>query len=275
MNSIHNNGENDKSLHDDLDNLGHAYGKLEHDEPPDLLDQAILNRAHRAVEKKPHWMKFGWLHGLTTAAVFVLAFTIIVNQQEPSPDYENGMMSNEPELYQRQNAAKKESAMAADELRQEMKIKSDDQRDALRRQRTVAVPEILPVPSTAGNRAVPVEAEKQSASYALGNLTGKSQREDKDIAPPEILQEEILLEESDAMVASPLVSEMSDLAQPASIAEAELMEAKARGKTDLSADERLLAIIKLRQAGDISWKSELELFKENYPDYPVPDELTD
>ena len=74
MNTIHNNGENDKSLNEDLHRLGKAYGQLPHDQPPQLLDQAILNSAHRAVENKPHWMKFGWLHGLTTAAVFVLAY---------------------------------------------------------------------------------------------------------------------------------------------------------------------------------------------------------
>ena len=78
MNSHHKNGEKDTSLKDGLDKLGQAYGRLDHETPPDLLDQAILNRAHRAVEKKPRWMQFGWLHGLTTAAVFVLAFSILV-----------------------------------------------------------------------------------------------------------------------------------------------------------------------------------------------------
>ena len=60
MNSIHNNGENDQSLSEGLDKLGRAYEHLPDDEPPELLDQAILNRAHRAVEKTPHWMTV-WL----------------------------------------------------------------------------------------------------------------------------------------------------------------------------------------------------------------------
>jgi hypothetical protein len=72
MNTIHNNGDNDKSLNDGMEKLGRAYDQLPNEEPPELLDQAILSSAHRAVEKKPHWMKFGWLHGLTTAAVVVL-----------------------------------------------------------------------------------------------------------------------------------------------------------------------------------------------------------
>ena len=81
MNSIHNNGENDQSLNEGLDKLGNAYAQLPDEQPPELLDQAILNQAHRAVEKKPHWMQFGWLHGLTTAAVVVLAISLVFNRQ--------------------------------------------------------------------------------------------------------------------------------------------------------------------------------------------------
>jgi hypothetical protein len=50
---------------------------------------------------------------------------------------------------------------------------------------------------------------------------------------------------------------------------------KARTRTDSELEQRLLAIIKLKQSGNESWKTELELFKESYPDYPLPEELTD
>src|SRR5210317_2625633 len=96
MNSIHNNGKDDRSMDEGLDKLGQAYGRLQQEEPPELLDQAVLNSAHRAVESKPHWMQFGWLHGLTTAAVFVLAFSIILNQREPALDFEDGTISKQP-----------------------------------------------------------------------------------------------------------------------------------------------------------------------------------
>ena len=52
MSNTHNNGNNDKNL----ERLGQAYERLQQEEPPDLLDQAGLNSAHRAVENKPHWM---------------------------------------------------------------------------------------------------------------------------------------------------------------------------------------------------------------------------
>jgi len=80
MTNIQKNGNDDQALNEGLDKIGHEYGQLPADEPPRLLDQAILNSAHRAVEQKPHWMKFGWVHGLTTAAVMVL---VIISDPQP------------------------------------------------------------------------------------------------------------------------------------------------------------------------------------------------
>ncbi len=87
MNGMKKDTPHDKSqnsnLADDLATLGQAYQQLKSEEPPELLDQAVLSSAHRAVEKKAGWMDFGWTHGLTTAAVVVLALTIILTQRQP------------------------------------------------------------------------------------------------------------------------------------------------------------------------------------------------
>lgn len=229
MNSIHNNGENDKSLNDDLDKLSGVYGQLEHDEPPELLDQAILNSAHRAVEKKPHWMKFGWLHGLTTAAVFVLAFSIILNQREPVPVFENGMRSNESVRVQREKAAKKQSTgeLKSEDRRMDMKVISENRQELL--------------------RSMPAR---------------------------ELMLEEELMDEVDAMVASPQTATVAKEAFSATVAEPAAFAEKARARTDSEAEQRLLEIIKLKQNGNERWETELELFREAYPDYPLPDELT-
>ncbi len=56
-------------------------------EPPDLIDQAILNRARAAVDK-PHSSRpwsFGWLHALTTTAVIVLGLTLLLQMREQAP----------------------------------------------------------------------------------------------------------------------------------------------------------------------------------------------
>lgn len=56
-------------------------------EPPELLDRAVLNRAHLALEpsrsKRP-W-SFGWLHGLTTAAVIVLGVAVLLELRQQAP----------------------------------------------------------------------------------------------------------------------------------------------------------------------------------------------
>lgn len=187
MNSIHNNGDNDKSLDKGLDEFGREYGLLERDEPPELLDQAILNSAHRAVEKKPHWMKFGWLHGLTTAAVFVLAFSIILDQPETAPEYESGVRDTAPARLQRERVSK------------------------------IAV---------------------QDAPYVSSKVQGEVISADQDVASDAFMFEEHKLHSTLSV-----------------------------------AEQKIQAIIKLKQSGNETWKTELKLFKDSYPDYPLPEEL--
>lgn len=38
-------------------------------------------------------------------------------------------------------------------------------------------------------------------------------------------------------------------------------------------ERQLLAIIRLKEAGDDTWITELEKFKQVHPDYPLPEEL--
>ena len=224
MNTIHNNGENDKSLSEGLDKLSHKYGLLEQDEPPELLDQAILNSAHRAVEKKPHWMKFGWLHGLTTAAVFVLAFSIILNQREPVPvpDHEIGRSNYETVRLQRQKVAKKQSGAQFEERSKEISFvreeKSDSSLDMLQSSPVAAAPASAALDNAPEERAEQPQLEAQRSLYV---------RDDT------------------------------------------------RVQTNSELEQMLQTIIKLKQSGNESWKTELELFKKSYPDYPLPEELTD
>ena len=171
MNSIHNNGENDTSLNDGLDKLGQAYGRLEQEEPPELLDQAILNSAHRAVEKKPHWMKFGWLHGLTTTAVFVLAFSLILNQPESTPVFEDEISNNEPAPVRRDRAAKKQSLdIGSDAIRMEMKEKSETRQDLFKSKPAAAAPEVKAMESAPEDEAGQPALKAQRSMYTEGSL---------------------------------------------------------------------------------------------------------
>ena len=62
--------------------LGAAWTKLEQTEPPDMLDQAILNAARRDLEQRTRRVRRRWLGALTTAAVVVLALAITVQQDQ-------------------------------------------------------------------------------------------------------------------------------------------------------------------------------------------------
>jgi len=278
MNSIHNNGENDKSLSEGLDKLSREYGLLEQDEPPELLDQAILNSAHRAVEKKPHWMKFGWLHGLTTAAVFVLAFSIILNQRENAPDFEPGMSNNEPVRLNHQKVAKKQSDTQFEErpkeISYEMEEKSDASLDMLQSSPVAAAPASAALENAAEERAEQPLLEAQRSLYVSDALRGKGERTDKDMPIRELQLGEELMDEADLMVDSPEVSNFSTVARPAVVGETAAGEAKARVKTTPELDQVLQTIIKLKQSGNENWKTELELFRKSYPDYPLPEELS-
>ncbi len=278
MNSIHNNGENDKSLSEGLDKLSREYGLLEQDEPPKLLDQAILNSAHRAVEKKPHWMKFGWLHGLTTAAVFVLAFSIILNQRENAPDFEPGMSNNSPVRLNRQKVAKKQSDAQFEErpkeISYEMEEKSDASLDMLQSSPVAAAPASAALENAAEERAEQPLLEAQRSLYVSDALRGKGERTDKDMPMRELQLEEELMDEADLMADSPEVTNFSTVARPAVVGETAAGEAKARVKTTPELDQVLQTIIKLKQSGNENWKTELELFRKSYPDYPLPEELS-
>lgn len=64
-----------------------AYAELGAEQPPDLIDQAVLNRAKAAVgpSKTRRPWSFGWLHALTTAAVLVLGVTVLLQLRDEGP----------------------------------------------------------------------------------------------------------------------------------------------------------------------------------------------
>jgi len=277
MNNIHNNGENDKSLSEGLDKLGHAYEQLEQNEPPELLDQAILNSAHRAVKTKPHWMQFGWLHGLTTAAVFVLALSIILDQRETAPVYEDALRSSETTGLTRQKAAKKQPVGESkfESFQLPGKEIGERRQDMQQNMPAAAAPAMAEMESAPTEMAEQPVLKLQRTRYVSDDAAGKTDSDDKDAPARELMLEEALMDELDLMTATPQAGAISKQIRPVVAAEPAASEAKSRARTESEAEQRLLAIIKLKQDGDDSWATELESFKEDYPDYPLPDEFTD
>ncbi len=230
MNNHHKTGEDKTPLKDSLDEISQAYGRMGHEEPPEMLDQAILNSARRAVEKKSRWTQFGWLHGVTTAAVFVLAFSIILNQREPALDYENTVMSPEPTLLKSEKATRSKAAPQLNEVRMEMKEQTEYR--------------------SADVQALEVSAEE----IQLGDAD---------------------LGDTDSMANAPESAVHSEQAGFMAVAEPAKSTTADEAESTSGAEQKLATIIRLKQAGDDAWKKELEIFQQQYPEYPLPDELKD
>ena len=75
----------DGSYQEDLDIARSAWPHLEQVEPPELLDQAVLNAARRAAANPPRRRSVRWLGALATAAVVVLTLTLVVRQDPQGP----------------------------------------------------------------------------------------------------------------------------------------------------------------------------------------------
>jgi hypothetical protein len=269
MNSIHNNGKNDQSLKDGLDELGHTYGQLPHDEPPDLLDQAILNSAHRAVEKKPHWMKFGWLQGLTTTAVFVLALSLVLNQGETVPVYDDDIRPDESVGSSRQRKVQKQAA----DIQAGASQKEKKENSVLRQNSADTVPLAAPQSPPAENRMLESVMEVQPSLYAKDTNLGKTDSDNTENAAITLESEEQIMGEADMSANLPEIEMSRTKPYPAAVARSVSSEIETSNETNLEAEQKIQAIIKLKQNGNEAWKTELELFKESYPDYPLPETL--
>jgi len=277
MNSIHNNGPDDKRLNDDLEKLGQAYQQHLSEEPPELLDQAILSSAHRAVEGKDHWLDFGWIHGLTTAAVVVLALSIILTQRQPTGLEENGLSPTDASTLGRSRAAESElSGKLREQRSNEAEYKqeeSEELRNELRKDMRQTMPAASSAEARAGARDEPVAARQAQEDFRV-----KKSMQSEEV----LLQEEIIQVNAPAktMLAEPPVMEFADEAPLAEAAEVEIDAIKsdadkmdAERSQPATEEAQLQAILMLKQAGDERWKAELKTFIGRYPEYPLPDEL--
>lgn len=81
---------NDK-LERDLEEIRAVLSGPDSPEPPDLLNQAVINAARRELDGPgKHWLRrfpVRWMGAFATASVIVLALGLIVQQEQESPDF--------------------------------------------------------------------------------------------------------------------------------------------------------------------------------------------
>lgn len=70
----------------DKDHLDRLYQDQPPVEPPAGLDRMIRAQAEQAVDKDQRHRTLPWMGGLATAAVLVLAVTVVIQMPEPRPD---------------------------------------------------------------------------------------------------------------------------------------------------------------------------------------------
>jgi hypothetical protein len=79
------NGRTGTSVEQDLAGLRAAWRELQHEEPPELLDQSVRNAARRALSTRSRRRSMRWLGSLATAAALVLAVSIVIQQDQEGP----------------------------------------------------------------------------------------------------------------------------------------------------------------------------------------------
>lgn len=263
MNSIHNNGKDKKSLDQDLEELDLKYQNVESDEPPEMLDQAILNRAHRAVEAKNGWLDFGWIHGLTTVGLVVLTFSVVVSLRETGEfDPAIAPVSDKP--------LRSQSRKNASEATGELKAKKDVNVDAEHQlSEKIASPasedESKEILESSGNRF-----EKQRQTPAGQTLSDDASASHAVAAP--ISESKNSVETTTGLERTTASGQLSQGNTAA--AESDLSDLDIVDNLDLAQQTELLDIImKHKLEGNENWKTELQTFITTYPDYPLPDEL--
>lgn len=268
MNTSHNNGPEDRTLDKELQELERAYRRHEAEEPPELLDQAVLNQAHRAVEVKTGWLDFGWIHAATTAAVVVLSFFIIISLRQPEPLEENGL-SRSQSVPEYESSADTRGRQAVAEAPKKERRQEESPENQTETRKIISGDSPSEKIQAIQSDAVATPLAEMAVSGATESTSGPPPRNDLD-ARKASRAGSPGLEEPMAQPAS------TTFADEATLTEADADEFKADKLEALGREEELLqSIFALKQAGDDRWRIELEAFKELFPDYPLPDQLTE
>lgn len=241
--------------------LSRAYREASQAEPPKPLDDRILAAARAAVAPKrrgrARW--FAWAVPLSTAAVLVLAVTLNLYMPRQAPQLE-GLSAEAPALAMNDaapkakteaehlaSAARREVAPAARPARPEPAL-ADEATSAV-----VTIPEAAPFPAQPATTA-PARAARQAAPLAESGAAAPADHSTAGAAPA-------LGAAAKAQTAGP------GYAPDASMAETN--HAPVAGP-----EERVREIRRLvREGRGEEAKKALERLRQQYPDYPLPDDL--
>jgi len=99
----------DAEFEQNLESVSAAWNELEKAEPPDLLDQAVLNTAQRELETGRKRRSLRWAGALATASIVVIALGIVVQQEPGAPAPPSGPVNGIKLDHDSMSPEKKES----------------------------------------------------------------------------------------------------------------------------------------------------------------------
>lgn len=253
-------------LEQELDALEARYRAQSGEEPPELLDQAVLNRARRAAERhatRP-W-NFGWMHATATAALIVLGLAVVMQIRQAAVPLEVPARFSEEQARDLQAEAEplERPVDAAEALRQQEAERLEDHQQAqksevLRELREEVLRPAAPAPAAEPPVVIvrPVPAGWERDTLADGSAATAARADDAAGA------------EAVGQARQRVVSPGSTGADP------DAWNFSGNTVVLSSAEEWLAYILELKQAGEErAWRSELEAFRAAFPDHPVPEEV--
>jgi hypothetical protein len=243
----------------DLDDIQTEYSRLDATDPPDLLDQAVLNIARRelsAGRRRP----LHWIGAFATASVIVLALTIVIQQDREPLELRrtNGSKQDAPA------SVKSRAEPVAEREAAETRVNGLEDSSALEgaRQSDLMMKRSAETASDADLRSDDSLSDPESGE-AFRNEFDELEMAPRDSARP--IEENLAVEQTGrTVIASPTAAAKS-------------VEEKDKSSQDLPEPEEWIQRLLLLKQSQLDEKLEEELtaFRKAYPNHPLPKELQD
>lgn len=235
--------EQQQAFERELQAVQAEWDRMETPEPPNLVDQAVLNAARRDLEPRQKRKSLRWMGGFATATVVVLAATVMLQQ---------------------------ESQLLEPSLQDSGEFRSKEKSAARLEESTTLSTEQSPLPA-AEPRALTREAKRQKQAIPVQHDADESDAMKSTITPGAIRADRLNMTPG---VTAPASTAKEELADAATVAETEPDE-----EVDLaprSAEDWIQHMLELRQYGQMKrLAGEIAAFRNYYPEYPLPEELVE
>jgi len=246
---------------EDLRKVEAAWRATAREEPPELLDLAVLNRARAALEAPRRAWSFNltWVHGLATAGVAVLALSLFLQlrEQQPGPEL--------PATYkiQMRDAPASEALQEGAQATVEAKQKADQA--PVPRSNLEADRDDAALKKEAAQDAVQsaVHAPGQDSAGDAATAVGAERMESRERSV------DLMEVQPDSEISAP----MAAAAEKANLVCTEIAAGVSRCYDLELATARFEALQQLRDVGEeLAFSKALAEFRKEFPDFPLPED---